>query len=80
MSTPNVTVEIHINGNDITRLYIIPEVSGIRNRMTFTSKESKFLVEYFKVITKRNLVLFTSRFGKDGIGLGSLGIKGLEHL
>ncbi len=80
MGTPNVIVEIHVKGTDMTRLYIIPEVSGIRNRMTFTNQEGKFLVEYFKIITKRNLTMFSSRFGKDGIGLGSLGIKGLENL
>lgn len=77
IKVPAAEILLVVVGNDLTHLYVTPE-GGRSNRLTFTPKESKILIEVLKDITRKNLATFNSRFGKDGAGLGALGIKGLE--
>jgi hypothetical protein len=67
-------VTMIIMNNMLASMYIqVRDKSPVR--MAFSESEGKHLVEHIKDITKKDIKTFTSRFSKEGYGLGSIFIK-----
>jgi len=73
MEIPKIDIELKVTGNDVTKIQVRTDVGT--SRLTFTTNDSKNLIDQIKEIVRRNEKTTNNRCRKDGLGLGELDIK-----